>query len=60
MLTDVTIPEAQQVYDQQFRRENGDSWLEVVYNDGLVRRYSAADGSLMGEEQGPVPQRRPV
>ena len=55
VLTDVTIPEAQQVYDQQFRRENGDSWLEVVYNDGLVRRYSAADGSLMGEEQGPVP-----
>ena len=30
VLTDVTIPEAQQVYDQQFRRENGDSWLEVV------------------------------
>ena len=55
VLADVTIPEAQQVYDQQFRRENGDSWLEVVYNDGLVRRYSAADGSLMGEEQGPVP-----
>lgn len=55
VLADVAIPDGEQVYDQQFRREGQDSWLEVTYNDGLIRRYSAADGSLMGEEQGPAP-----
>ncbi len=43
------IPHAYQVYDQQFRRDGSDSWLEVTYNDGLVRNYSAADGSIRSE-----------
>lgn len=52
ILADVEIPDAAQVYDQQFRRDGEDSWLEVTYNDGLVRNYSAADGSVLSETQG--------
>lgn len=29
--------------------------MEVAYNDGLIRRYSAMDGRLLSEESGPVP-----
>ena len=49
VVTDVEIPDASEVYDQQFRRGENESWLEVTYNDGLVRNYSAADGSMISE-----------
>ena len=49
------IPDANEVYDQQFRRQDGASWLEVIYRDGLIRRYSAEDGRLLSEEQGQAP-----
>ena len=51
LIQEAEIPDAQQVYDQQFIRKDNTSWLEVIYNDGLVRCYSAADGSLEREEQ---------
>ncbi|MBQ7681122.1 MAG: protein kinase [Oscillibacter sp.] len=50
-----TIPDAREVYDQQFRRDGGKSWLEVTYNSGFVRDYSAADGAILGERQGDAP-----
>lgn len=53
VLTEVEIPDAEQVYDQQYRREEG--YLEVFYYDGLIRRYSAKDGSLISEEKGTAP-----
>lgn len=40
----------EQVYDQQFRREEEGSYLEVIWYDGMIRRYSAKDGSLLSEE----------
>lgn len=49
------LPNAEQIYDQQFRREEGQSYLEVIWYDGMVRRYSAVDGELMSEEQTPAP-----
>lgn len=51
----VAIPDADQVYDQQYRRKDGESYLEVIYNNGLVRKYSAENGSLMAEESGEKP-----
>ena len=46
------IPDAAEVYDQQYRRnENGD-YLEVIYNDGLTRCYAANDGTVISETQG--------
>lgn len=55
ILADVVIPDAEQVYDQQYRRDEAGSRLEVTYNSGLIRAYSAGNGSLLWEKQGPVP-----
>ncbi|WP_050698582.1 protein kinase domain-containing protein [Anaeromassilibacillus senegalensis] len=49
------IPDAMRVYDQQYRREGGESRLEVIYEDGTVRAYSATDGSVLWERQGEKP-----
>lgn len=45
------LPDAEQVYDQQYRRGADGDCLEVVYNDGLTRLYSAVDGTLLSEVQ---------
>ena len=56
LLTEVPLPDAEQVYDQQYRREpDGSCCLEVIYNSGLRRVYSAQDGTLLREQQGKVP-----
>ena len=55
LLAREAIPDALEVYDQQFRREGGESRLEVIYRDGHIRSYSAADGSLLSETQGEKP-----
>lgn len=47
---DVTLPDPESIYDQQFRREANGSYLEVIYYDGRVCRYDAADGTLLAEE----------
>ncbi|OUQ16809.1 hypothetical protein B5E84_11355 [Lachnoclostridium sp. An14] len=49
------FPNKEQIYDQQFRKSQEGSWLEVIWYDGTVRRYSAADGSLLGETKGEPP-----
>lgn len=51
VIADVELPDADKIYDQQFRRKDGDSWLEVTWYDGTVRSYSAADGSLIEEKR---------
>ena len=52
VLYEQEIPDAAEVYDQQYRRsENGD-YLEVIYNDGLTRCYAANDGTVISETQG--------
>ncbi len=55
IIADVSIPDAGKVYDQQYRRDEDGSRLEVIYSDGLVRTYSATDGTLLSEEQGDAP-----
>lgn len=55
LVTQVELPDGEQVHDQQFRRDGQDSWLDVIYRSGLIRAYNAADGSLRSETQGPVP-----
>ncbi len=51
VIASVDLPDPDQVYDQQFRRENGESRLEVIYYSGRTLGYSAADGSLILDEQ---------
>lgn len=57
LLTEVEIPDKEQVYDQQYRREGQDSWLDVIYNDGTVTLYKATDGRLMWKQTGEKPDR---
>lgn len=57
LIADVGLPNAEQIYDQQFYRESDKSYLEVIWYDGTVRQYSAADGSLIGEQQQEAPSK---
>lgn len=57
VVTEKQMPDSGQIYDQQFRKEGGDSWLEVIWYDGTVRCYSARDGSLISEETGESPEK---
>lgn len=56
LLAEVELPDAGNIYDQQFRKEET-SRLEVIWYDGVVRSYSAEDGSLLTESQGERPNR---
>ena len=47
IIAEVSIPNADQVYDQQYRRDESGSRLEVIYNDGTIRAYSAIDGTVL-------------
>lgn len=47
LVKEINIPDAEQVHDQEFRRDGSDSWLEVIYNNGDSYKYSIEDGSLL-------------
>ena len=49
------MPNAHNLYDQQFRRDEKGSRLEAIYNDGTIRAYSAKDGSILYEIIGEKP-----
>lgn len=54
-ITEVPLPDADSIYDQQFRKDAENSYLEVIWYDGTVRTYSAADGAILSEEQKEAP-----
>lgn len=47
VITTVEIHDPEQVYDQQYRRKDGKSYLEVTYNDGTIDRYDAISGNKL-------------
>lgn len=51
LIKEVDIPNANQVYDQQFIRKGNESYLEVTYNDGTLLTFNARDGNLISEEK---------
>lgn len=57
LMAEMELPEAESIYDQQFRREGDASFLEVIWYDGTRRCYSASDGTLMTEETGEAPEK---
>lgn len=57
ILAEEELPESREIYDQQFRKSEEGSWLEVIWYDGTVRLYSAADGSVMSETKGEPPRK---
>lgn len=54
-LKDVSIPNASEVYDQQFIREGDKSYLEVTYYNGDITKYDAANGNIIEQTRGPIP-----
>ena len=56
-ITEVSLPDADSIYDQQFRKGTENSYLEVIWYDGIVRTYSAVDGTILSEEQKEAPER---
>lgn len=55
LLASLELSRGEQIYDQQFRKEEEGSYLEVIWYDGTVRCYSAADGSMISETKGAAP-----
>lgn len=55
MKAEEKIPDSEYIYDQQFVREGNDAWLEVIWYDGTVRRYSAKDGALTSQTRKEAP-----
>lgn len=51
LINETDIPNADQVYDQQYIREDGTSRFEVTYNDGTLLVYDAETGNLLSERQ---------
>lgn len=51
LIKEVDVPNANQVYDQQFIRKGNESYLEVTYNDGTLLIFNARDGNLISEEK---------
>lgn len=51
------LDDAEHIYDQQFVKDGENSWLEVIWYDGTIRCYSAADGSLITETAGKPPSK---
>lgn len=57
ILAEAELPDADYIYDQQFRKSEEGSWLEVIWYDGTRRCYSATDGSVISEEVGEAPSK---
>ena len=47
LMHETEMPDAHEVYDQQYIRRGGRSYLEVTYYDGTTRSYSGDDGTLI-------------
>lgn len=56
-IVQVDLPDADQIYDQQFIRTAEDSWLEVTWYDGTVRCYDAVTGLVTAERKSDEPDR---
>lgn len=49
VLCEAELPDAANVYDQQYLRDADGCYLEVAWYDGTVRKYSAVDGRCIDE-----------
>ncbi|MCL2152032.1 MAG: protein kinase [Oscillospiraceae bacterium] len=55
IIANVSMPYAGEVHDQQYCRDENGSYLEVIYNDGTIRIYSAENGELISKTVGEKP-----
>ncbi len=56
LLNETQLENSDSIYDEQYRKEDV-SYLEVIWYDGTVRKYNAADGSIMAEEKTEPPEK---
>lgn len=57
LVTQKELPDAESIYDQQFIKKEEGSYLEVIWYNGMVRHYSAADGTMVAETMGDAPSK---
>jgi len=57
LINQIELPDAAQIYDQQFRKDEDASCLEVTWYDGTVRCYDAGSGSMISEIKGDAPKK---
>ena len=57
LINQIELPDAAQIYDQQFRKDGDASYLEVTWYDGTVRCYDAGNGSMISEIKGDAPEK---
>src|SRR5699024_7203312 len=55
ILAEVQIPDAEDVYDQQYIREGDLSYFEVTYKSGRMLSYDAETGELISETVAEIP-----
>ena len=55
LITEVEMQNAAYVHNQLFIRDDDGCRLEVIFNDGTVRTYSATDGGFISETVGATP-----
>lgn len=55
VITKTELPDPEQIYDQQFIRDEEKSCLEVFYNDGRIMTYDAGSGELLSESLSELP-----
>lgn len=51
----VDMPNAAEIYDQQYTRDGTNGQLEVTYNDGEIMIYAGETGELLETKQGETP-----
>lgn len=56
VVAETEMPNAGQVYDQQYVRNDEGERLEVTYNDGTVFTYDGQSGELVSESSGEKPK----
>lgn len=55
LLSEVSFPEPDLIYNQEYLRDGDRDVLEVTYHDGKRCRYAPEDGALLSEEMGEQP-----
>ena len=58
LIKEEMLPDSDKIYDEQFRRDENGSYLEVTWYDGTVRNYSLKDGLVINEEKKEKPDKK--
>ena len=52
------LPDSDKIFDEQFIRDEGGSYLEVTWYDGTVKKYGLKDGAIIKEEKRERPDKK--